>query len=319
MSSFTEHKQPKLEVAEEGCSSGLNDAAASTKDFLRVVCISDTHSRESKLKSPLPEGDVLVHAGDFSNVGTMRENQAFRNYMDAQLYSQKIVIAGNHDTTMQTDYFVKYGERFHTMLFRDPKFDPVAYSIQCREIISNSSHPSYSYLEDSSCYLSNNGVDTALKVYGAPWQPEFCDWAFNLPLGPELKEKWDMIPNDTDVLITHGPPLGILDLASSGYRCGCPNLLEAIKNRVKPRLHIFGHIHEHYGKRYILFYVFHFYASIYVFLFCLLHIGTFFDGQTLFINASSCNLNYRPNNSPIVVDLPLDVNKPAILVSGGKL
>lgn len=75
-------------------------------------------------------------------------------------------------------------------------------------------------------------------------QPEFHNWAFNLPRGKSCLEKWDLIPNDTDILITHTPPIGHGDFCYSGVRAGCVELLTTVQERVKPRYHIFGHIHE---------------------------------------------------------------------------
>jgi len=86
-----------------------------------------------------------------------------------------------------------------------------------------------------------------VKFYGSPWQPRFFDWAFNLDRGEEIKKKWDLIPMDTDVLITHGPPYGILDLTHEGEKVGCEELMKAVL-RVQPKIHIFGHIHEAYGE-----------------------------------------------------------------------
>ena len=114
-----------------------------------------------------------------------------------------------------------------------------------------------------------------LEVWGSPWQPWFHDWAFNLERGAALAEKWAMIPDSTDLLITHGPPHGILDACFDGRRVGCEELTRAVE-RVRPKLHVFGHIHEAYG--------------------------VVDDGTTLFVNASNCNLRYRPANAPIVVD-----------------
>ena len=120
-------------------------------------------------------------------------------------------------------------------------------------------------------------------MYGSPWQPEFCNWAFNLPHnGKELESHWQAIPNDVDVLITHGPPFGVLDRNSSGMPCGCELLAKEIEERIKPQLHIFGHLHEGYG------------------IAC--------RGKTLYINASTCTLNYRPTNPPIVIHVPYDRN-----------
>jgi Icc-related predicted phosphoesterase len=111
---------------------------------------------------------------------------------------------------------------------------------------------------------------------GSPWQPWFLDWAFNLPRGPELAAIWKKIPDDTDVLITHTPPYGILDRLISGKHAECADLVHALA-RVKPKVHVFGHIHEAYGR-------------------------VEQDG-TIYVNASVRNFRYQLVNPPIVVDL----------------
>lgn len=115
-----------------------------------------------------------------------------------------------------------------------------------------------------------------VRIYGSPWQPEFCGWAFNLPRGPLLAAKWQAIPEDTDILITHGPPLDILDRNRGDERTGCADLAQHVK-RVRPRLHVFGHIHDSYGTLVL-------------------------DGTT-FVNACACDYDYEPVNPPIVVEL----------------
>ena len=125
-------------------------------------------------------------------------------------------------------------------------------------------------------YLENSGVEIdGVKFWGSPWQPEFFNWAFNLPRGPKLAEMWALIPDDTDVLITHSPPYGILDQIYSGEHVGCEDLLAALQ-RVRPKVHVFGHIHEGYGM--------------------------LKQNGTTFINASVCDERYRPFNAPIVID-----------------
>lgn len=243
---------------------------ATPRDFLRIVCISDTHVKHRGI-SFIPYGDVLIHAGDFSSTGKLSEIEEFRSFMDSMPHKHKVVIAGNHDLTLQTDYYDRVGaKKFHLMLSRREGFSAYDYSLQCRAVISapsGSADPTYHYLEDSSCFIplpksksescqsselssndSSKADNAAVKVYGAPWQPEFFNWGFNLPLGPQLKEKWDMIPDDTDILITHGPPLTILDQVNH-MNVGCGDLLEAVQARVRPRLHVFGHIHETYGTK----------------------------------------------------------------------
>ena len=126
------------------------------------------------------------------------------------------------------------------------------------------------YLQDSGCEIEG------LKFWGSPWQPVYGGWAFNLPRGEELREKWEMIPLTTDILVTHCPPKGIGDFIKPGRHEGCEDLLNAVL-RIKPKLHVFGHIHEDYG----------------------LHKHE----HTTFVNASICNFDYEPINPAIVVDI----------------
>eukprot|EP00753_Platysulcus_tardus_P006847 PLAT14632.1.p1 GENE.PLAT14632.1~~PLAT14632.1.p1 ORF type:complete len:324 (+),score=85.68 PLAT14632.1:47-973(+) len=226
--------------------------------FVRLVCVSDTHNQHGKLPA-LPAGDILVHAGDFSNTGGIKDILSFSSWLDKQPFEHKLVIAGNHDTTFHPDYYHASGHRFH----RSP--------IDCAE--ARAALTNCTYLEDSGVSIMG------LNFWGSPWQPEFCDWAFNLPRGSALADKWALIPDDTDVLITHGPPWGHGDLCSSWDRAGCIDLLTAVEQRVRPKAHIFGHIHEGYG------------------------MST--DGTTLFVNASTCTLRYRPVQKPIVIDVPI--------------
>ena len=129
------------------------------------------------------------------------------------------------------------------------------------------------YLEDNSTSIFG------LKFYGTPWQPEFHNWAFNLKRGRSLLDKWDLIPDDTDILITHTPPVGYGDLCAIGVRAGCVDLLNTVQKRVRPKYHVYGHIHEGYGVR--------------------------SDGKTVFVNASTCDLTYFPVNKPIVFDVAI--------------
>ena len=103
--------------------------------------------------------------------------------------------------------------------------------------------------------------------------------AFNLERGAELREKWDLIPAHVDVLITHGPPHGVLDRTEAGESVGCEELLAATR-RTRPRLHAFGHIHQGHGWRRL--------------------------GRTLHVNASNCAGRHEPLNPVLVVDLPAD-------------
>lgn len=216
---------------------------------IRLVFVSDTHGFHD---FPVPPGDVLVHAGDGCIVGTLEEASEWAAFLRRQPHPHKIVIAGNHDRCFEA------GFEQAKALFED-----------------------FDFLHDSGCER------LGLSFWGSPWQPWFFDWAFNLPRGPQLAAKWALIPELTDVLITHAPPHGILDECYDGALVGCEELRKAL-DRVRPRVHVFGHIHEAYGTTHV--------------------------GQTLFINASICTLRYRPTNPAIVVDLPLDRSQPAILV-----
>ena len=223
-----------------------------SKNVVRIVCISDTHGKETNMPA-IPLGDVLIHAGDFTSVGSFPEIEGFKKFVQSLKHPQKIVIAGNHEITLEPEFYLKNGRRFHSQLFRMEGFDPAGYSEDCCEEICTSEPPTYNYLQDNSMriltpFAGSSASDSGIEVYGAPWQPEFCNWAFNLYSSSALKEKWDLIPNSTDVLVTHGPPYMILDRTLEGNFTGCQQLREAIEERVKPRLHIFGHIHEAYGE-----------------------------------------------------------------------
>jgi Icc-related predicted phosphoesterase len=178
---------------------------------MRLVLISDTHQRHDQLT--VPDGDVLVHAGDFSTRGGAEEVARFASWMRALPHRHKIVIAGNHDFLFE----------------REPA-------------VARSMLTHVTYLEDSGVTIEG------LRFWGSPWQPRFFDWAFNLDRGVALKEKWDLIPTGIDVLIVHGPPRGVLDRTWRGEEVGCEDLREAL-GRIKPRLFVCGHIHEAYGEK----------------------------------------------------------------------
>ena len=206
----------------------------------RLVLISDTHSLHSEIPS-IPEGDILIHAGDLTSRGKLNELPEVRAFFDSLPHQHKIVICGNHDFCFEHE------------------------SQAARARLSN-----VTYLEDAGTVVDG------LKIYGSPWQPWFHDWAFNLPRGEPLRRVWAQIPSDTDILITHGPPAGILDTVESGLQVGCEDLLARV-TEINPKLHVFGHIHEAYGIK--------------------------IQGHTTFVNASICDIHYRPINAPIVIDL----------------
>eukprot|EP00039_Didymoeca_costata_P006734 m.92914 g.92914 ORF g.92914 m.92914 type:complete len:298 (-) comp13370_c0_seq3:151-1044(-) len=253
-----EKLQVKLKAEEVKSNVGRNPCANGNT---RWVCISDTHGRHTEIKD-LPKGDVLIHAGDITRTGDPEELQSFRSWLQSLDFKHKIVIAGNHDITVHESFYKENWSRFH---YGKPKD-----SGEARAILT--SEEGFTYLEDSAVEIFG------YKVYGSPWQPEFCNWAYNLDR-TECGKKWEEIPTDTDVLLTHGPPLGHGDECKGGHRAGCVELLKTCTERVNPLVHVFGHIHESYG--------------------------TTTNGNTKFINASTCTYSYKPTNPPIVFDLPI--------------
>ena len=152
---------------------------------MKIVCISDSHGKHKKIKN-IPSGDVLIHAGDMTSEGEIETIGSFNKWLGELPHRHKIVIAGNHDWSFDN------GQRF-----------------LAREMITNAT-----YLEDSE--ITIDGV----KFYGSPWTPEYGEWAFNIPRGEALASKWSMIPDDVNVLITHGPPKKILDRGPDDRNCG---------------------------------------------------------------------------------------------------
>lgn len=235
------------------------------EDKIRFVCISDTHGKIEGSKLHMPPGDVLLHAGDFTQKGHMNEIQKFNSYLGALPYKVKVVIAGNHDLTFD-DNITEASLR----TFGVQKSTVESY-------LSERGLKSVKQMLTSAIYLEDSLVTVCgIKIYGAPWQPVFCDWGFNLKRGEDILKKWQTIPADLDILMTHGPPVGHGDLTGGNNNVGCVELLNTIQKRVKPKFHVFGHIHEGYGVT--------------------------SDGYTTFINASTCTRRYLPTNAPIVFD-----------------
>jgi Icc-related predicted phosphoesterase len=215
----------------------------------RITFISDTHNKHNSLTEFLPGGDLLICSGDISGRGSITEIENFLRWYDSlDNYDTKIFISGNHDFGFENE-----NEKLIGLLTGYKNID---------------------YLQDERMDLWY-GDDEQLVIYGTPWQPEFHNWAFNLPRGEKLKEKWDKIPVDVDILITHSPPFGKLDFVKyDNINVGCEELMKRI-GEIKPKINVFGHIHEGFG---------------YV-----------FDGNTHFINASVLNERYEFRNRPVNV------------------
>jgi len=224
---------------------------------MRITFISDTHTKHGQLQ--LPGGDLLIHAGDSMNSGHyVEELKPFLSWFETQKYDECVFIAGNHDRIFET-----HPESTVELVNE--------YGVE--------------YLEDREMTYTNF-IDREVKIYGSPWQPEFYNWAFNLPrCGEELEKVWNDIPEDVDILVTHGPPQDHLDVSGPPWNTphlGC-ELLRVRVDKIKPKIHVFGHIHGSAGYK-------------------------FYDG-THFINASVLNERYDAVNEPITVEWDPETNE----------
>lgn len=185
---------------------------------MKITFISDTHSKHNQIANDLPGGDLLIHSGDISSMGWEHEVKQFCKWFDKiDNYDCKVFIAGNHDLGFEDNYE------------------------NIMQIVN--SYKTINYLQDD--YLIFNDV----RIYGTPWQPEFFDWAFNLPRnGEALYQRWNNIPEDTDILVTHTPPFGHLDTVEGRRQenLGC-ELLRARVDVIKPQINCAGHLHSGYG------------------------------------------------------------------------
>lgn len=208
---------------------------------MKIVVLSDTHGRHKKVL--LPEGDLLIHAGDITVEGRNSQVTDFLKWFGRQPHRHKIFIAGNHDfffeQNTQADVMAKLPAGVH--------------------------------------YLNDSGVTIeGIHIWGSPVTPWFYDWAFNRQPGPDIRKHWDKIPAGTDILVTHGPPYGVLDKTHTGKNAGCADLLEKVKE-LSPKFHLFGHIHEAYGR--------------------------VKEATTEYVNASIPDEFYKMKNEPVIIEL----------------
>jgi len=214
-----------------------------------LVLISDTHTKHYEIDAQLKEiygnhpDAIIVHAGDISYRGRKWEVEEFTEWYSGLPFKHKIMIAGNHD-----------------FLFED--------SPEAAKDILDRIGPGIIYLNDSGVELEG------LKFWGSPVTPWFHDWAFNR-VEEKINEHWDLIPVDTNILITHGPPYLTLDATKSGLRVGCPELANKIKELSDLKVHVFGHIHE---------------AD-----------GVVEKDGVIYVNASILDLYYEVKNSPVIL------------------
>lgn len=208
---------------------------------MKITAISDTHTQHQLLD--LKGGDVLIHAGDISSRGREYEVIDFLQWFSGQPHKHKIFIAGNHDFFFERESEEKIN----------------------------------SLIPENIIYLNDSGITIeGIHFWGSPVTPWFYDWAFNRMPGADIQKHWEKIPPTTDILITHGPPFGILDRSVKGEHIGGKDILPYLE-KIKPRFHIFGHIHEGYGM--------------------------IKKDKTTFINASVLNEKYEMTNAPVVVEI----------------
>lgn len=227
---------------------------------MRISLISDLHNRHKEVTKDLPGGDLIICAGDISSMGYLHEIKNFCKWFEILPYDHCVFIAGNHD----------WG-------FQDSVED-------CRKLLEE--YGGVDYLQDD-LYLAGEEWDSyqdKVKIYGSPWQPEFCNWAFNLPRnGEQLYQRWNNISEDTDILVTHGPAIGHVDQGIGRTdHLGCQLLANRIEV-LKPKIHVCGHIHSAYGYK-------------------------FYEG-THYFNASCLNEQYKYTNKPFTFDWDKGTNE----------
>lgn len=215
---------------------------------IKLTFISDTHSKHHLIsKEQLGEGDIIFHSGDFTKMGYNEEIKSFLEWFSSLDYTYKVFIAGNHELGLEKNRLIL----------------PEEYT-----------NKGVIYLQDEEIILEG------LKIYGTPWQPEFGGWEFNLPRNSkELKQKWNNIPLDVDILLTHSPIYGFLDTSREGIHCGCEMLYERV-SKIKPWIHAWGHIHEAYGQKTV--------------------------GNREILNSSILDRNYQVAHSPIRMEVDIE-------------
>lgn len=218
----------------------------------KICVISDTHCKWDKLV--IPECDMLISCGDYSFRGELHVVKDFHKWLNKQPAKHIISVQGNHEKFVESNFALS--------------------KLTAQEVC-----PRVHFIDEGLVEVEG------LRIWCSAITPFFYDWAWNRYPGEEIQKHWDLIPAGVDLLITHGPPFGILDgvpefdksFGEMGIRhCGCPSLLRKIYE-IMPKYSVFGHIHEGYGREHM-------------------------DGVS-YINASICNENYKAVNAPIIFEI----------------
>ncbi len=213
-----------------------------------IDCVSDLHGKYPELEG----GDLLIIAGDCTATDYARQWVIFFDWLKKQKYSKKILVAGNHDGFLSQCASTK--EALLLGVYEDEGFE---------------------YLQDSGTEFEG------LKIWGTPWTPWFMgvhpSCKHFMMSEAVLDNNFMYIPDDTDILISHGPPFGVLDKNIFKKHCGSYALSEKISKDLHLKYHIFGHIHEGYGEM--------------------------LEGTHVSINCSIMDENYYPTNKPVRINL----------------
>lgn len=211
-----------------------------TKRKTRIVCISDTHSANPNDGAfKLPAGDILIHAGDLTNQGSHSELKKTIDWIEKADFQCKIVVAGNHDITLDEAFYTNHGHHRHNRSHQSPA--------ECRALIDSSPTITYLHHEHTTIRLPS-GLRTTFKVFGSPFVPDRTvgnDWAFGISES-KAAELWQAIPTDTDIVVAHTPPRGHCDQSPKWGAAGSEILRRELW-RVRPLLAVCGHVHEGRG------------------------------------------------------------------------
>ena len=217
------------------------------KTIIKLVFISDTHNKYNALD--IPKCDILISTGDYSMRGLPKEVQSFHEWLAKQNAKHKISIQGNHELWVEKNF-------------------------NAAKDIALEACPRVNFIDEGLVEIAD------LKIWCSAITPWFCDWAWNRNRGTDIKRHWDLIPDDIDILATHGPPYGYGDFVEwDALNVGCKDLLDRIEE-VHPIISAYGHIHQGYG--------------------------IYKNKHTTFVNASTCDEGYKPVNLPIVIEIDKD-------------
>eukprot|EP00933_Yihiella_yeosuensis_P071284 TRINITY_DN79492_c0_g1_i1.p1 TRINITY_DN79492_c0_g1~~TRINITY_DN79492_c0_g1_i1.p1 ORF type:complete len:334 (-),score=36.19 TRINITY_DN79492_c0_g1_i1:43-1044(-) len=233
---------------------------------LKLVCMSDTHCCHKWLE-PIPDGDVLVHCGDFTSHGSLEEVKRFADWFGSQPHSTKLLVPGNHDMILHKEYYDNFWS------------DWSSKKESHEEAVKVLTDKNIKILVDETVYI--HGV----KFHGSPWVTQHHSWSTAFNKSEEgMGNHWRLLPPGIDVLLTHMPPYGMGDREAFGHHHGCPHLALKVAE-VKPKIHVFGHVHGDHG----IFKRDHY--------------------PTTFVNATSvCDYYWVGKREPIVIEIPCSKN-----------